>query len=300
MRNRNSGFTRLLDHLSGTSPNDERTSRINERGFALSGLFYVFALAVRSVRILLEGSFYTNSHVDPSSAAPAVFCAMFFILLGITVRQRRQSAPVQEKTVRKLHISELPRAAAALLSGMHEEDERTTQAFERGFAVCALLGFAYYGFCTLFVVWCRYFLSSLILLCVPAVLLTYVKLRENILTPPRFAHIRLSVRHLLLRLPVYLLAVLPYLALASFLPTVYGSIGGPDADIIYSDSLLIMFFQVLDDALKQWVHGTWHVPGYAMYYAAMIYLLVVLIHEFVVWVYRKQMQKMDAEENDLS
>ena len=302
MKKRKDIFAWVLDRLSGTYPNDERTSRINERGFALSGLFYVFSLAVRSVRVLLTGSFYTNNCIDPASFAPAVFCIMFLILLGLTVRQRRQSTSVQEKTVPKLRITDLPRAAASLLSGTHAEDERTVHEFERGFAVCALLGFAYYGFCILFAFadWCKYCFSSFILLCVPPVLLAYVKLRENILTPPRFAHIRLSIKHLLLRLPVYLLAVLPYLALISFAPTLYSSIGGADCTTVYSESLLIMFFQVLRDGFMDWIHGPFRLPGNSPLYAALIYLLVVLIHEFVVWIYRKQMQKMDAEENDLS
>lgn len=322
MKTRKDCFAWLLDRLSGTYPNDERTSRINEKGFALCGLCYIPALLIRTVRVLLYSSNYsyvketftdksdlfikiynkthTNSHIDPSVFAPAVLLIMLCIILGITVKQRRKESPVQRKARMKLRLTELPRAAAALLSGKSPEDERTVHAFERGFAVCGLLGFGYYGFCWLFLVWCRFPFSPLILMCAAPVLLSFVKLRGKILTPPRFAHIRLNIRHLLLRLPVYLLAVLPYLAFISFAPTLYSAIGGPDNTTVYSESLLIMFFQVLRDGFINWIGKPKHLNSYALFYAAMIYLLVVIIHEFTVWFYRKQMQKMDAEENDLS
>ena len=322
MKTRKDIFAWVLDRLSGTYPNDERTSRINEKGFALCGLFYILTLLVRTLRMLLNTTYtdhyrevfsdktamyirlycltHTNDHLDPVLFTPAVLLIMLCIIFGITIKQRRKEAPVRKKAHAKLRLAELPRAAAALLSGKSPEDERTVQAFERGFAVCGLLGFLYYAFCVLFMVWCRYPFSALLLMCAAPVPLSYVKLRENILTPPRFAHIRLSVKHLLLRLPVYLLAVLPYLAFISFAPTLYSAIGGSDHTTVYSESLLIMFFQVLRDGFINWIHGPIRLPGNAVFYAAMIYLLVVIIHEFVVCFYRKQMQKMDAEENDLS
>lgn len=300
MKKRKDRFARLLDRLSGTYPNDERISRINEKGFALCGLFYISALAVRSVRVLLNGSLYVNDHLEPAVFAPAVFAVMLLIMAGITVKQRRRETPVQGKEHQRLRPADLPRAAAAFLSGKSPEDERTAEAFERGFAVCALLGFAYYGFCFLFVVWSEYLWSTMAAVCIAPVLLGYVKLRENILTPPRFAHIRLSTKNLLLRLPVYLIAVLPYLWAISFFPTLYDSLGGADGTKIYSESLLIMFFQLVGDGFRDWLRGPWHIASFAWFYAALIYLAVVILHEIIVLYYRKQMQKMDAEENDLS
>ena len=32
----------------------------------------------------------------------------------------------------------------------------------------------------------------------------------------------------------------------------------------------------------------------------MIYLAIVIVHEFTVFLYRRQMARMDAEENDLT
>ncbi|HAG13647.1 MAG TPA: hypothetical protein DCG49_07270 [Ruminococcus sp.] len=300
MKTQNQLFNRLLDQLSGTHPNDERTSHINEQGFALCGLFYICALAVQSVRFLSDGSFYTNGHFDPAAVSPVVLAVMILIMLRITCVQRRKESHLQQKTHGKIRLYELPRAAAALLSGQCPEDERTTLAFERGFAVCGLIGIAYFGFCMLFVIWCRFFFSTLVLLCAAPVLIGYVKLRENILTPPRFAHIRLSTKHLLLRLPVYLIAVLPYLILSNYALSLFAAVGGPAGDRIYSESLFIMFFQVLGDGLKDWIRNPWIASNDIFYYAAMIYLGVMIVLEFTVFFYQKQMKKMDAEENDLS
>ena len=54
MKTRKDCFAWLLDRLSGTYPNDERTSHINEQGFALVGFFYIFAMAARSVYGLVQ------------------------------------------------------------------------------------------------------------------------------------------------------------------------------------------------------------------------------------------------------
>ena len=299
MKKRKDKFARMLDRLSGTYPNDERTSRINEKGFALCGLFYLIVMAFHSVQVLLFARRYVNSHIEPAVIAPAVFGVMVLIMLVITLKQRSKETPVQNKSHIKLRPAELPRAAAALLSGKSPEDERTVHAFERGFAVCALIGIAYFSYCWLFVVWSQYFWFISFFLPVAPLLLSYVKMRENILTPPRFAHIRLNTKTLLLRLPVYLLGVLPYLFVCSFFPTLYSSIGGSERDT-YSNNLFIMFLQVVGDGLKDWFKEPKHISGTALCYAFLIYLIIVIIYEFIVWVYRRQMKKMDAEENDLS
>ena len=155
------------------------------------------------------------------------------------VKQRRKEAPVPEKKHVKLRLTELPRAAAALLSGKSPEDERTVLAFERGFAFCALLGFAYYGICLFLTVWCPYLFFNFFCMCAAPVLLGIVKLRENILTPPRAAHIRLNTKSLLLRLPVYALAAFPFFFIAVFYPTVYDTMGHVgDGQIKISESYL--------------------------------------------------------------
>ncbi len=61
-----------------------------------------------------------------------------------------------------------------------------------------------------------------------------------------------------------------------------------------------MFLQVVGDGLKDWFKEPKHISGTALCYAFLIYLIIVIIYEFIVWVYRRQMKKMDAGENDLS
>ena len=294
-------FARRLDRLSGTYPNDERTSRINEKGFALCGLFYFFALAVRSVRVILANRPFVNLHRDPATTAPAVFGIMILLMLCITVRQRRKEAPAAKKTSLKLHPAELPRAAAALLSGKSPSDERTVLAFERGFAVCGLLGIAYYGFCCLFIVWCWYFFSSFLCLFAAPLLLAYVKLRKNILTPPRSAHIPLNTKHLLLRLPVYALAAFPFFFIVNFFPTVYDTLGNiSDESVKFSSDLFMMFLQMLGMSFKAFFTHPVNVSSASWLYYAAAFLIIAIFREFTVWIFRKQMIKMDAEENDLS
>ena len=289
-------FLRLLDRLSGTYPNDERISRINEKGFALCGLFYIFVMAYRSVQVLTANTWYVNSHLEPALLAPVFLAVMLLMILGIAVKQRRKETPVQKKAKIKWGLKELPRAAAALLSGKSPEDERTVQAFECGFAVCGLLGILYFAICMLFVLWSRYLYSTLLLLFAAPLLLGYVKMRENIMTPPRLVHIPLSIKHPLLRLPVYVLAVLPFLFMDSYTMSL-GS-GWSNADFC-TDNLLIMFFQVLWKNLKEWICSPL-VTAQSLKYCALIFLFVALIYEIKVEFYQKQMEKMDAEENDLS
>ena len=302
MMQRKDWFARLLDRLSGTYPNDERTSHINEQGFALVGFFYIFAMAARSVYGLVQNWRGVKSYMPmPDQLIDRIMLGiMVLIILVITVQQRRSETSPQKKTHVRLHLTELPRAAAVLLSGKSPEDERVMHIYERAFAVCGLLGIAYFGFSVLFIIWSRYCTSSLIYLCLAPVLLGYVKLRENILTPPRALHIRLNPKNLLLRLPVYLLIVLPFFWLANYLPGLYDSIGGPQHNTIYSESLFIMFLQVIRDSLVDWVHEPWLITGEGWQTVGLIFLGILIFHEFIVWVYRKQMQKMDAEENDLT
>ena len=300
MKTHNSLFARTLDRLSGTHPNDERTSHINEMGFALCGLVYIPTIAIRTVRLLHSGDFRTNTYADPSCLAPPVLAVMVLIMLCITLWQRRKETPLQNKTQCRLQIAELPRAAAALLSGKSPEDERTVLAFERGFAVCGLLGILFYAVNVLFLVYNQYGIESLWLLCAAPVLIAYVKLRKNIMTPPRFGHIKLNMQKLLLRLPVYLIAALPYLAFRCYLPALFDFIGNLGGDEVYSSNLVIMFFQLLRGGFIYWIHNPQRIEGNVLRDTLLIYLLVVLINEVPVFIYRKQMQKMDAEENDLS
>lgn len=294
-------YYRRLDRLSGTYPNDERTSRINEKGFALCGLFYIAALAVRTVRVLIDRQPFVNRHLNPAISAPAVFGVMLLIVLGITVKQRRKEAPMPEKKHVKLRLTELPRAAAALLSGKSPEDERTVLAFERGFAFCALLGFAYYGICLFLTVWCPYLFFNFFCMCAAPVLLGIVKLRENILTPPRAAHIRLNTEHFLLRLPVYALAAFPFFFIAVFYPTVYDTMGNVgDGQIKISESYFGMFWQLIGMSCKRFVSQPIRIAGGSWLIFAAGFLVIALIHEYAVLLFRKQMTKMDAEENDLS
>lgn len=303
MATRNSFFTRLLDRLSGTYPNDERTSRINEKGFALCGLFYFVVMALQSYDVVRHESLYVNGMLNPTVLAPPVFGIMLLIMLGITVMLRRKEAPAKHKNRIRLRLSELPRAAASLLSGRSPEDERTVQAFERGFAVCALLGFAFYAICMLLAVSCPHQLLTLFNLCAAPVLVGYVKLRENILTPPRFTHIRLNINNILLRLPVYLLAVIPFLIAASLTLSAaefLGSLKLPLPFRVSDDNMFVMFWQFFLPSLKFWIHDPWHIPGASVRICALLYLAVVILNEFRVWLFRSQMKKMDAEENDLS
>ena len=289
--------TRLLDHLSGTWPNDERTSRINEKGFALCGLFYILAFAVRGIWCLTQAPFGRDAlarSVNGTLDLP-VLAVMLVIMAAVTVTQRRRETPVPQKAHAKLSLAELPRAAAALLSGRSPEDERTVQAFERGFVACGVIGIAYCVYCWLLIVWSRYLLSTFVLLVAAPVLVGYVKLRENILTPPRFLHIPLDTAHLLRRLPVYLIGVVPYLFLASYVPTIPEHMAGT-----YSESLFVMFWQVIGETFVAWLHGPWHLAPQFLYYAGMIYLAIVIVHEFTVFLYRRQMARMDVEENDLT
>ena len=308
MKTSKDAFAWMLDCLSGTSPNDERTSRINEDGFALCGIFYIAALAVRGTVGLLSGWNGAANHWDripvwtkivSGQLDLPVLCLMLLIMLCITVRQRSKASPVRHAAPVRMRIAQLPRTAAALLSG-GRADERSIRAFSRGFAVCGLIGIVYLCFCHLLAVWNWAQISTLVLLCAAPLPLAYVKLRENILTPPRFGHIRLSIRHLLLRLPLYLLPTVPYLLLASWLPAVNDGMGGETHMRAYSESLFVMFFQVLGDGLREWMRGPRLLSPQFLYYAAMIYLGVALVHEFSVFVYRRQMRQMDAEENDLS
>lgn len=295
-------FVRRLDRLSGTYPNDERVSRINEKGFALCGLCYIIVLTCRFLYGLIHYQtklFFMRNDVFFDVIVLGI---MLLIILAITLRQRRTETPVQEQTKEKLHLAELPRFAAKLLTGKCPKDERTVQAFERGFAVCALIGFAYFSvsFLLFYAFLNHYFFTTVYSLFAAPVLLGYVKLHENILTPPRFANIRLSTKHLLLRLPVYLLAVLPYLFVRAFFPTAFDTIGGDLPQKIYSENLFVMFFQVVGDGFKNWVRHPFRVPADALCYAVLIYLAVVILFEYLVFLYRRQMKKMDAEENDLS
>ena len=298
-------FAWLLDRLSGTYPNDERTSHINEKGFALIGLLYIPAFAVRGICGLFVNRprWGLLSRCVSGALDLPLLLIMLLILFGITVKQRRSEEPISQKPHRKIRLTELPAAAAAVLSGKSPEDERTVRAYERGFAVCALLGLAYLLFSMLLTVFNAYFLSTSILLCAAPLILYIVKLLENILTPPRFAHIRLNTKHLLLRLPVYTLAVVPYLAVISFLPHTYDMIGNmmePDIYTEYSDNLAVMFLQFCRASFMTWIHHPLPISVVFLYYAALIYLAVVLFHEVTVWIYKRQMQKMDAEENDLT
>ncbi len=306
-------FARELDRLSGTYPNDERTSRINEKGFALIGCFYIFMLVFRILlmlasRILIELVHPIRWYGELSEAAHCgqldlpVLAVMLLVILGIILKQRRRETPVQQKPQIRLRLADLPRTAAALFSGKSPEDERTVRAYERGFAVCALLGIVYFGVRFIFVSCLGRPISTVICLLAAPMLLTFVKMRENILTPPRFVHIRLSTEHILLRLPLYLLAVLPYLWFVTFLSATYEAIGmmpdvGPKT---YSDSMFIMFFQYLGDGFREWTHSPLRISAESVYCAALIYLWVVILHETAVYLYRRQMKKMDAEENDLT
>ena len=301
MRTIEAWYHRRLDRLSGTYPNDERTSRINEKGFALCGLFYAAALAVRTVRVLTDREPVVNGQLNPAVFAPAVLGIVILIMLCITVKQRRKESPVQEKAHKKLRLTELPRAVAALLSGKSPEDERTVQAYERGFAVCALLGFTYYGVCMFFTVWCPYLFTNFFCMCAAPVLLGMVKLQENILTPPRSAHIRLSTKHLLLRLPVYTLAAFPYFFIANLYPTVYDTLGNiGDGELRISQNFFLMFWQLLGMSVRRFFSQPIQINGGSWLYFAAGFLIIALIHECTVRLFRKQMQKMDAEENDLS
>lgn len=297
-------YYRRLDRLSGTYPNDERTSRINEKGFALCGLFYIAALAVRTVRVLIDRRPFVNGYLNPAISAPAVFGVMLLIVLGITVKQRRKESPVPDKKRQKLRLTELPRAAAALLSGKSPEDERTVQAFEHGFAVCALLGFVYYGICLFFTAWCPYLFFNFHCLCAAPVLLGIVKYRENILTPPRAAHIRLSTEHFLLRLPVYLLAALPFVLILLLIPGVYDAVGGVGSGETYSENPVLMLLQLSGRAIwgafGRTIRGETEIPVRYLLFSVLIVLGITLFREITVNFYRRQMKKMDAEENDLS
>ena len=290
-------FADMLDRLSGTYPNDERTSRINEKGFALCGLFYIAALILRAIYGLLFGlSFRRVNGVSLNDAKSdhVILAAMMIIMIAITAKQRNKENPAQNRTHKKTHLTELPRAAAELLSGT--EDERTVHAYERGFAVCSLIGFAYFGICFIFMIWNHYWQSTLLLLIAAPVLIGIVKMRENILTPPRLAHIKLNTKHLLLRLPVYILAVLPYMFFITFVIN-----GRVDYDgKIYSTNLFIMFLQVLGDTFVKWLHSPGPLPGFCLFWSAVIYIAVLLFHEFLVHFYCSQMRRMDAEENDIS
>ena len=118
--------------------------------------------------------------------------------------------------------------------------------------------------------------------------------------PPRAAHIRLNTKHVLLRLPVYLLAVLPLLFVLNFFPGAYNAAGRFSGEKTYSEHLLIMFFQVAGDTFRNWIAHTWRISRTGVLYFVLFYLLITLYYEITVDLYRKQMQKMDAEENDLS
>lgn len=290
-------FAQMLDRLSGTQPNDERISRINERGFALAGLFYIPALAVRGLYGLLSGSMRADfPGFCVSGGLDAAVLAVMLLVLAVTAARLRSRDAAPN---RRLHLKELPRAAAALLCGKDTEDERTVRAFVRGFAVCALIGAAYFGVCFLLAVWNRFFWSTLLLLCAAPVLLGLVKERENILTPPRAANIRLDTKHFLLRLPVYLLAVLPFLIFAGIALAASELLGG-QASGGYSDNLFVMFFQVLGDAAGSWLRKPWHIPRESLRLDALLYFGVVLFHEAALLRFRRQMRRMDEEENDLS
>ena len=295
-------FARRLDRLSGTYPNDERTSRINEKGFALCGLFYMLALAVRILVVLIFGEPYAYSYSDSWNNwwDHALLAIMVFIMLGITVKQRRKEGTVQKKQRIRLRPAELPRAAAALLSGKSPEDERTVRAFERGFAVCALLGFLYFSISFLLCMKCKYYTSNFLLMCAAPLPVGFVKRSERIMTPPRAAHIRLNTGHVLLRLPVYLLVVLPFLFALNFFPGAYDAVGRFSGEKPYSEHLLIMFFQVVGDAFRDWIAHPWLISRTGILYCVLFYLLITLYYEITVDIYKKQMRKMDAEENDLS
>ena len=227
---------------------------------------------------------------------------MLLIMLVITVRQRRQESPAQSKKKLKLRIADLPAAAAGLLMGKRPADERNIHAFERGFAVCALIGLTYFSiwFLLFYLFWNRYFWTTMYLLIAAPVLLGIVKLRENILTRPRVLHIPLSLKHLLLRLPVYFLVLLPFLIALSFALGA-GNCLNPAGEIpLWSNKWSVLLLQTLGMMFKAWIRDPFHIPKQSPYYFAMIYLGVAVIYEFIVWIYKKQMKKMDDEENDLS
>ena len=296
-------FVRHLDRLSGTYPNDERTSRINEKGFALIGLVYMIALVFRILyNLLFPRDYRPESRLTDTCFDYVILGAMLLIMLVITVCQRRKEKPAQSKKKRKLRLAELPAATAALLMGKRPADERTVHAFEQGFAVCALIGLIYFSIWHLcvYLFWNRYFMSTMYLLIAAPVLLSIVKLRENILTRPRVVHIPLSLRHLLLRLPVYFLVLLPFLIALSFVLGASNALDITDGTEIWSSSMSAMLMQVLGVIFKKWIRDPFHIPHESKYYFAVIYLGVAIIYEFIVWLYKKQMQKMDAEENDLS
>ena len=300
MTKRKDLFTRLLDQLSGTYPNDERTSRINEKGFALCGFFYIIALTVRMCYAMYLKTKPIYRQMPEAFFDRIVLGIMLLIMLIITLRQRRKKSSAPKAVHTKLRLTELPRAAAAFLSGKSVQDERTMHIYERGFAVCALIGIAYFGISVLLTLQCALIVSTFLLLCTAPVLLGYVKLRENILTPPRALHFRLNPNHLLLRLPIYLLIVLPFFFMANYLPEVYNSIGRISEEMPYSENLLIMFFQVIGGSIKEWLHHPYMITSTGWLYTALLFLIVLTFHEHLVWLFRKQMKQMDAEENDLS
>lgn len=304
MKRTETRFVRHLDRLSGTYPNDERTSRINEKGFALIGLVYIVVLVFRVLHNLLFPLHYKpESRLNDTLFDKVILGIMLLIMLVITVRQRRQESPAQSKKKMKLRIADLPAAAAALLMGKRPADERTVHAFERGFAVCALIGLTYFSvwFLLFYLFWNRYFWTTMYLLIAAPVLLGIVKLRENILTRPRVVHIPLSLKHLLLRLPVYFLVLLPFMIALSFALGSSKSLdptGGGTA--FWSSRMSVLLLQTLGIMFKAWIRDPFHIPKQSPYYFAMIYLGVAVIYEFIVWIYKKQMKKMDDEENDLS